>query len=281
MTTSRKARRDRRRPKEETRQTLLEAGRQLLMERGYPQAIPIRLAEVVDRAGHTTGAAYQIWDNQREYQEDLALYVARTFQWAAPNASLGDDDLPAMDELTFEEAVSLAGRRYFETFVAREDFYIAIRLYSVRNRSQKLNTAIANGYDTVHDDLVALFEAFLRFHRRRLRDPYTIDDLAVAITGITEGLALRHRVQPGRIRSHIRRDGQPWHLYSTVLLALLEHYSEPADREPPAAGSTEAQDTAAGSTEAQDTAAGSTEAQDTAAGSTEAQDTAAGSTEAL
>jgi AcrR family transcriptional regulator len=226
MTSSRKPRRsDRRRPKLETRQALLEVGRQLLMERGYPQAIPIRLAEVVERAGHTTGAAYQIWENQQEFQEDLALYVAQTFTWATPDASLRAGDLPPVGQLSFEEAVSAAGQRYFEAFVAREDFYIAVALWSVRNRSQKLNTAIADGYDVVHDALVELLEAFLAVHGRHIRDPYTIDDLAVAMTGITEGLALRHRIQPGRIRTHIRHDSEPWHLYSTILLALLRHYT--------------------------------------------------------
>jgi AcrR family transcriptional regulator len=234
MNSSRSQRRhERRRPKEATRQTLLEAGRQLLIERGLPEALPVRLADVVERAGHTTGAAYQIWESQQDFQEELALYVAQTFEWATPTESLSDDtDLPPMDELSFAEAVATTGRRYFETFVAKEDLYVAIYLWSVRNRTQKLNTAIAKGYDTVHDESVALFEAFLELHHRRIRPPYTIDDLAVAVTGVTEGLALRHRIQPGRIRTHIRREGEPWHLYSVVLQALLDHFTEPAQPSP-------------------------------------------------
>jgi AcrR family transcriptional regulator len=73
-----------RRDKESTRQLLLDAGFEMMLERGLDVGWGIRVADVTERVGLTTGAAYQIWSGSRtrdgrggqdKFHRDLALHA--------------------------------------------------------------------------------------------------------------------------------------------------------------------------------------------------------------
>ena len=63
-----------RRTAEDTRRLILEAGLQMLLERGATAGVQhIRLQEVLRSVGLTTGAAYRIWTDQTDFHRDLAV----------------------------------------------------------------------------------------------------------------------------------------------------------------------------------------------------------------
>lgn len=190
----------------------------------------MRVADVVKSAGYTTGAAYQIWKSQVAFQSDLALFVARNTQWAGSSSFV--DGLTALltDEPDFEEMLRQAGRLYIEEFQAHEDFFTALYFSVVRVRRAELTEAIREGYAANHTDFRELYLGLLDMYGRRVREPYTVDDACVAVAAAVEGLTLRNRVDAGAVRTDIAVGGRPWHLFSTMLLALSREYTEPSPR---------------------------------------------------
>ncbi len=184
--------------KDDTRHKLLEAGRELLVADGLRQVIDIRLTDVLELVGLTTGAAYNIWDSQDEYRHELAIHVAKNLEWA--DDRLLRDSLAEMPtDVPMDQWITAAGNAYFEAFVARWDYYILLQFWGVKNPDPELIEAIRQGYDMVHQRLVFLFQVTSDMYSLELEDPYTLDDMAVAATAICEGLAIRHRFEPERV----------------------------------------------------------------------------------
>lgn len=184
----------------QTRDALLETGRQLLIEQGYGESVDIKLTAVLAVHGLSTGAGYHIWPRQADFRRDLALYLARSYGFATeglPLDGLADIDTSVVE---FGEAMRMFSTSYFASFVESEEFFIALRHWGVRTPSDELVSAINAGYSAVHDKVTALLELGLAVYRRRPADGYTIDQLSELTTALTEGFALRYRFadEPGR-----------------------------------------------------------------------------------
>lgn len=207
----------------------MEAGRQLLTEAGPSEFLEVKLIDACKRAGYTTGAAYPIWKSQRGYQRDLAHYVAANFEWAGSSAIEVELLEIVATSSGLEETIRRAAPLYLHTVVTNEDFYIALRFCSVREPSEELSSALLKGYEIVHTSFVELFSGVLELYQRRVRAPFTVDQVTAAITGLTEGLALRHRIEPDMVtptfavEDHEHRST----LYAEALLAIAIHFTEP------------------------------------------------------
>ncbi|MEM7337627.1 MAG: hypothetical protein AAF467_03200 [Actinomycetota bacterium] len=208
---------------------LLRAARRVILEQGRDNPVGVRLSEVVRSEGLTTGAAYQIWRSQEEFHADVALHIAEEFDWAGPQAIMEHLGELLDADATIEEAVRSAGNLYIETFIRNDEYYTVLQLYAVHNPTEELLAALQRGYDVVHTGFAVLFEGVLGIYGRRIRDPFTIDDVAVIITALTEGIALRAKVQPDVVRTDLDLAvGQgPWHVYSATLAALTSQLTEP------------------------------------------------------
>lgn len=208
-----------------TRLKLLEAGRQLLHKRGADEVVDIRLADACAHARVTTGAAYPIWENQRAYQADLAKFLASTIDRAGP-ATIEAELAQAVAECdTPEAALRRIGPVYFERFVSNEDFYLALRFWSVRRPSAELRRSLRGSYRIMHEAFREVFAAMLAHYERDLRDGYTLDELTAMVTSTTEGFAIRHRIDPKPPKG-TRAAGQ---LYAETLVALLHELTVPTN----------------------------------------------------
>lgn len=206
------------------------AARAWLLANGRTNPVDIRLSDVLRDEGLTTGAAYQIWQSQDEFRRDVALHLAAEFEWATTDVVGGHMAELVAAGATREECVEAGGRLYFEHFVANDEYYTVLQLFSVNDPSPELTEALRRGYEVVHASFVAYLEQVMLLWDRQVRPPYVLDDLAVMVAALTEGLALRHRVQPERIRTDIGADewgGAGWHLYSTALNGLTLQFTEP------------------------------------------------------
>ena len=207
-----------------TRLRLLEAGRELLLERGSGELVEVKLADACAAAGLTTGAAYALWSSQVDYQGDLARFLASTVEWAGPAVVASDlEEIVAVSGGP-EEALRRAATAFYRRFTANEDFYLALRFWSVGQPSDQLVEAIRGGYQTAHDGFRELFAAMLALYQLELRDSFTIDQLTTAVIATTEGIALRHRYDP--IPGAGDNDALP-SAYAEALVALLHHFTEP------------------------------------------------------
>jgi hypothetical protein len=207
---------------------LLEAGHELLMDAGAIEYVDIRLADACALAGYTTGAAYPIWGSQRSYQEDLAAFVVSNFKFAGPE-SIADElaEIVATSE-DYAQAITQATAIYLADFVTRDDFYIALRFWGVRDPSTELAQALAKGYQVVHDAWRQAFSDLLAFYGLRMKLPATIDQMTTILTGLVEGLALRHRIHPELVdEQFVAVDGRSSTLFAEGMIAIVERMTEP------------------------------------------------------
>lgn len=190
----------------------------MLSEQGTSERIDVRLSAVLERMDLTSGAAYNIWGSQDEFQNDLAAELATNFAWAGPDLMETSIDVTAdpIDELR-----RLADQ-YFDAFTSSETYFMTLRFWGVKEPSNRLSTAIRDGYALNREAWADFYGLGIEFAGRRFRSPFTIDDLVAAITATTEGCAIRHRFEPDPLRLAEDR-----HLYSEILVAVLLHFTEP------------------------------------------------------
>ena len=183
----------RRRSPSETRVILLEAGRRLMLSQGYDTVLPIKVTEVVESVGATTGAAYQIWKAQSDYQQSLAEYILAT-------DGDGEHDFNAIDLVkkatSVDDAIRSVGAAMFKQLVARPDFYLHANFWSAAYHRPEFREPLREGYTKAHlrhrDALAAILDRF----GYEVAAPWTLDDLTVSVCALLDGLALRHLVDP-------------------------------------------------------------------------------------
>ena len=197
---------------------LLEAGADILLERGLPRGLNIKIADACRRIGRTSGSAYQVWPSQADYQRDLAIHVARSVDYAGADTlaaavnralALHDDELDMVREI---------GTSYFQNLVTNEFFYLSLAFWTeTLDGDDDIALAIRAGYNDIQTQFESFFGGFLDTFGRTLRAPWTIRAMTMASTGLTEGLALRYRAAVSAAeRAEIVR------LFGDLVVALTE-----------------------------------------------------------
>lgn len=222
------------RTSELTRERLLEAGHRLLMERGMSSTLPVRVADVVASVGQTTGAAYQLWANQAEFQRALAEFSLRQTSWPGPSAVLkevleqtsGDDSASG----SFSDTLRALCTSYFEALVKQPGFFTYMHFWSVALHERDLRTSIQRGYEQFQPEFIQMYDSLLTHFGLRVSDPYSLDDLATTVTAVVEGFALRSLVDASRAgRSfEFEDDGgtQQWTLLACAVEAVIVGFTE-------------------------------------------------------
>ncbi|MDV3125985.1 hypothetical protein M1247_13740 [Mycobacterium sp. 21AC1] len=225
----------RRRPREETRALFLEAGTRIAINRtAEPTArdqnflAGIRVTDVLadinsgETVQLTTGAFYQIWPSQAEFQRELLTHVMD--QIAVPG---GDEITTLVFHLVAERTdVDEIFRR-----LADEDFRLT-------RESPELFLAIGLGAlapaDLVHDaqrganeqyvaSMGRVLNGLLTYAHRRLRPGRTIEDLIWAIEALSIGYLLRSRTDPD-VPERVDPDG--WSARASAFLGVVEAFTE-------------------------------------------------------
>ncbi len=207
-----------RRSKEETRRCLLEAGVELLLANGLPEAINIKMADACDRLGVTSGAAYQIWRSQGHYQTELTHHIINTLDWSLPGIG-AELERAATTGKAVDDALYSAAAAHFAALVAHPEFHLILHLWSVGELNPEQVDTIRGTYRRAVDELVGHLAATLDGFGLEPRPDYHLDALAMAITTLGEGLVVRHRFDP--------RPDVLAQVYADGLVALLRHYTHP------------------------------------------------------
>jgi len=190
-----------RRTADETRRLIIDAGLQLLLERGASAGVQhIRLQEVLRSVGLTSGAAYRIWSDQDDFHRDLAVEMVR-LRFAEPTASAttavggildgggGMDD--AIRAATFDH-VRYASRFHLEP-ESRDShaFITALALRTAAGAWKELRAASAERHAESVADFCEFYAAIMTRFGYRMRTPFTVQDFAEAMAALGEGFAVR------------------------------------------------------------------------------------------
>lgn len=232
-----------RRSADDTRRLILEAGLQLLLERGATAGVQhIRLQEVLRRVGLTTGAAYRIWADQDDFHRDLSIEMVG-LRFAPPVASAqgaiqeildADGSIHDVARIAALDHVTYASKFHLEP-ESRDShaFITALALRTAAGSWPELRVASAER----HAGSIAAFETFydvlLTRFGRRLRSPFTITDFTEAMAALGEGFAIRAAEGLGHPTYEIPEDAEApsgdWTLFGISILGLVTAFTLPVD----------------------------------------------------
>lgn len=216
-----------RQPKHLTKRAILTAAKRRLMAEGLPETLNLKVSAALEELGLTTGAAYQIWSNQAEFQRDLLLEIVADFDYAdSTSTSISLDEFGADD---VEARIRTIANAYLEFFRSRPEFFVALPAWGVKEPSESLRDAVVEGYAKVDDDFVKQFTLFHQVAGKRIKPGFSIYDLMVVVGALTEGLALRGKFDPSALTSNADVP-----LYGEALMALWNHFTEDDPGEEPA-----------------------------------------------
>jgi hypothetical protein len=184
------------------------------------------LSQHQDVAPITTGAIYQVWPTQAEFQADLLFYIAELD--AAPGPVI--DEVAGMVAAAVAEGRPLADTltttigRSFEHTRGSAIFYASLGFY-LRSGNARVREVLGHGDDAFATAIRPVYQAILDGYRLRMRAPYTHDDLAVSVGATIEGFVLQWKRQPERTADPFGRPDSS--LPVRVVQMIFDQMTEP------------------------------------------------------
>lgn len=208
---------------EATRAELLEIGLGIVLERGLPVGLNIRVAEVVERAGRSLGSAYQIWDNQEHFREDLAVYLARSTGHTSLQRVMPDITASIERGDSIHEMAHSVGTTFFRLLIGSPNFFVSRHFWTVAQPvPPEIHEALADTSLEVQKEIEALFTMLLDHFGRRVKDRYVLQDLCRMIIATADGLALE-----SRFPTHADNSDTHTQLFADSLVLFIDSCTEP------------------------------------------------------
>ena len=131
------------------------------------------------------------------------------------------------------EMVRLAARRNFDS--VRADPYVPLwlALWAKHGEDDRVRALLHDHYAAVTTRLLPAYEAILGASGRAPRPPFTTESIAVAVTALNQGLALRIAVDPDAVPGDLpappaagAQGEDPWDLFGALAMTLLHGMTE-------------------------------------------------------
>jgi AcrR family transcriptional regulator len=221
--------------REEGRQLLLDAGRELVHEQpvGWPLE-HVRVTDVAGRVGVSVGMLYHYWETQEDYRSDLLeeLFSPQRYPpTTVPDLfdTLGGGDRP------IEELVRLGTEVEFRALRDNPELRLLMATWAADD--PVANPKIAAQYDAVAARWASVYEMVFDAYGLEIRPPFTFATMAAMVIAMGEGLAVRASLDPASVPDDLERDPagdgleqddpEQWGLLGCAFLALLPALSRP------------------------------------------------------
>lgn len=225
----------RRSSKEETRALVLAAALDLVRERATTAGddvvaaalAHVRLTDVAARAGVTTGALYQLWPGQADFQAELVLHVAEVQSRLVPGLpeSRAAFARARADGVPFEEVLRDAMEQVRRHYLADPLFRVELGFLPSAT-DPRVREAIAHRSEVFLGTAEQAWTAMLDAYDLRVRAPWTVRHLTVAVAAQLTGSVVLAWADPD---GQDDPDGDPaWSLTARSILALVRSVTEPA-----------------------------------------------------
>lgn len=224
-----------RRTTEDTRQLLLDVALQVLHERGVHVAVThVRLSDVAAEAGLTTGAAYRCWPNQDTFHRDLAVAAVHWRDHGSIANTVERIRTLVNDRAPLAEVLRVGAAANIYRYPDDGPFLISVALRTCAPADGELGAAARERLDSSIENFSSLYEALLHWYGRRMRAPFTIEDLALTLAALSEGFTIQSMA--GTPHATVERDdteegvGREWTLLGCAVESIVERYTEPDER---------------------------------------------------
>lgn len=220
-----------RRTTDETRDLLIEVALRMLHERRvYIGVTHVRLSDVAEAGGLTTGAAYRCWANQDEFHRDLATTAIRR-----RNGMILDRTVTAIRDLVdrgapITEVIRAAANANIYNYPEDTAFLTTLALRT----GAPADSAVAEACDAylamAGDSFTSLYGALLEIYGLRVRAPLTLMQLFLTLAALSEGFAIQTPTceHPSIERAAVAPGvGTEWSLLACAVEAIVDRFTEP------------------------------------------------------
>jgi hypothetical protein len=242
-----------RRTRAELRALLIEAGLEVLRERGLGTgAEQLTFKRVFERVAATDGVRVtnasvigRIWQNQAEFQSAVLATVATdeldeqgrsVLSATVPFVTRVDRSTPESRRSALREVMRLAAEANLAVGTNSRNWATVIGVWALASgargsgTSDEIYEAIRAGHAEVEERSVATTEAMMAHLGLRIRPPFDVPQFCAACTALVEGCALRDRAEAG-IRGIVLPTGpegvdQDWTLLGLGMDALADQFFE-------------------------------------------------------
>lgn len=219
---------------------LLEAGADLLREEPVGDILSqVKVADVARRAGgRSIGAVYHHWRDQDSYRRDLLAYILDPGRYrgaheaAAMAATVCDGPVVARPPL--EAAVRTMGNQLFDELKVNPWLVLQMALWSKQMTDPYVRGLLKELYQGIDANFEPVMDTALQAYGLRVKEPFDTHLLAVVLTALAEGLAMRWGVDPDAVPETIVEDAEAAgksSLFAEAVLAFLGWATEPTDTE--------------------------------------------------
>ena len=236
-----------RRTTEDTRQLLLDVALKALHERGVHVAVThVRLSDVATEAGLTTGAAYRCWPNQETFHRDLAVAAVHWRDHGSIANTVDRIRTLVNDRAPLAEVLRVGAAANIYRYPDDAPFLISVALRTCAPADSELGAAARERLASSIENFSSLYDALLHWYGRRMRSPFTIDDLALTLAALSEGFTIQSMA--GTSHATVDRDdtaegvGREWTLLGCAVESIVERYTEPDPQAVPQPASAEQDD---------------------------------------
>jgi AcrR family transcriptional regulator len=181
----------------------------------------VKVADVARRAGVTKGALYHIWESQEAYRRDLLRHLLELEEQAGVRETQEVlENIPADEDIA--HVVNRLSNFAYERLKDDPRMLARFSFYNYAD-DPEVNALLAKGSVSFEP----YYERYLAAAGRRVRAPFTLQQLVVSTNAYFFGMIIRHRVSPLVDEIVVDSDDRAWSLYAFGLNALLEHFTEP------------------------------------------------------
>ena len=177
-------------------------------------------------AGITTGAIYQVWPTQADFQADLLFHIAELDSSFEPIIEqvrrIASAGIAAGDPVSRTLAAMIG--RSFEHTRSSPVFYASLCFY-LHSGNERVRQVLRHGQRSFVEAIRPVWQMLLDGYDLRMRGPYGIDDLAAVIGLLIEGFALQWVRDPGIAGDGVTMETS---LPCRTALILFEQMTEPA-----------------------------------------------------
>lgn len=210
----------------QTKQLLLDTGLRMLRARGISVGVThVRLSDVARAAGLTTGAGYRCWDSQGAFHHELALaaVVVRDEEPMAETVASIRDLVDARAPLG--EVIRVGAEANLFRYPDNTALLNTITLRTCGPTDDAIAAASREHLTATVESFAALYATLLSVYRLRMRSPYTLVDLTLALLALTEGFAVQ--AMSGDPHPRVDRSGACWSLLGCAIEAVVLRLTEP------------------------------------------------------
>jgi hypothetical protein len=176
----------------------------------------------------TTGGFYRRWDTKADYLADLVRYIlndARMKNGPPEQRSLELLTRLIQEKPTFGEFVHTAARTEMDALTDDPAFAIALHLWPATRTHPWVRDLMAEGYAESTGRWSQAYQSILSLYGMTLRRGFDEQRLAVLLTALLDGLALRRGVEPEAVDDDLFPEA-----VLALLLGLLQHADNPEDQ---------------------------------------------------